>query len=192
MKKCKCFIAIGHLRFGGIQKSLLSFLEKILPNAEVDLLMWDNVGELQVPKEVNVLNIPTVKSVKYAIKRHGLFSKITLYSILGCFRKKRWKVMPRPKTKYDLAISYTNGGYGKYFVIDKINADKKYTFFHNGAYEEVGIRKEWDKEYYPKYDKVFAVSNHIKDMLVGELGDSGNYDVFPNFINVESIKELGK
>ena len=192
MKKCKCFIAIGHLRFGGIQKSLLSFLEKILPNAEVDLLVWDNVGELQVPKEVNVLNIPTVKSVKYAIKRHGLFSKITLYSILGCFRKKRWKVMPRPKTKYDLAISYTNGGVGKYFVIDKINAEKKYTFFHNGAYEESGNYKIWDSEYYAKYDKVFAVSEHIKQMLISELGGNINFDVCPNLINFESIKEQGQ
>lgn len=192
MNKRKCFIAIGHLRFGGIQKSLLTFLEYVLPFADVDLLVWDNVGELQVPKEVNVLSVPTVKSVKYAIRRHGLFSKFTLYSILGCFRKKRWKVMPKIKKKYDFAISYTNGGVGKYFVIDKVNADKKYTFFHNGAYEEVGIRKNWDMEYYPKYDKVFAVSNHIKDMLISELGDSGNFDVFPNFINVEKIRALGK
>ena len=93
MEKRKCFIAIGHLKFGGIQKSLLTFLEYILPFAEVDLLVWDNVGELQVPAGVNILNVPTVKSVKYCVKKHGLFSKNTFYSIIGCFKSKRWKVL---------------------------------------------------------------------------------------------------
>ena len=192
MGKAKCFIAIGHLRFGGIQKSLLSFLEYVLPFAEVDLLVWDNVGELKLPKGVNLLNTPTVKSVKYSIKRHGLFSKFTFYSALGCLTKKRWKVLPKIKKRYDVAISYTNGGVGKYFVIDKVNARKKYTFFHNGAYEEKGNYKIWDSEYYAKYDKVFAVSEHIKQILISELGGNINFDVCPNLINFESIKEQGQ
>lgn len=192
MEKRKCFIAIGHLRFGGIQKSLMTFLEYILPFAEVDLLVWDNVGELKVPKGVNILNVPTVKSVKYSIKRHGLFSKNTFYSIIGCFNSKRWQVLPKIKKHYDLAISYTNGGYCKYFIIDKVNADKKYTFFHNGAYVDNNKFKNWDKEYYPKFDKVFAVSEHIKNVLINQLGDSGNFDVLPNLINTEGIKEQAK
>lgn len=192
MEKRKCFIAIGHLRFGGIQKSLLTFLEYILPFTEVDLLVWDNVGELQVPADVKVLNLPTVKSVKYSIKKHGLFSKNTFYSVLGCLTKKRWKVLPKIKKQYDLAISYTNGGYCKYFTIDKVNAKKKYTFFHNGAYVDSDRFKSWDKEYYPKFDKVFAVSEHIKNALINELGDSGNFDVFPNLINFKGIKKQAK
>lgn len=191
MERKKVFITIAHLRFGGIQKSLVTFLEYLVTFTDIDLLIWDEVIELEVPKGVNVIKIPTVKSVKYSTRKDGIFSKNTFISVLGSLCDKRWKVMKKIKKEYDVAIAYTNGGFGKYFVIDKVNAKKKYTFFHNGAYVEDNKFKAWDMEYYPKYDNVFAVSKHIENMLREELGDNINFSVLANLTNVESILDKG-
>lgn len=191
MERKKVFITIAHLRFGGIQKSLITFLEYLVNFADVDLLIWDEVIELEVPEGVNLIKIPTVKSVKYAMRKDGIFSKNTFISVLGSLCDKRWKVMRKIKKQYDIAIAYTNGGFGKYFVIDKVKAKKKYTFFHNGAYVENDKVKTWDIEYYAKYDNVFAVSKHIENMLKEELGTNIKFTVLANLINIETILEKG-
>ena len=100
--------------------------------------------------------------------------------------------MPKLKKHYDIAIAYPQVGYPKYYVVDKVNADKKYAFYHHGAYEFTGNIKEWDKVYYPKYDKLFCVSKHIQQILQDSLQSDIKYDVMPCGLNVELIEQKGE
>ncbi len=189
----KVLIVMGYMVYGGIQKSLITFLENIKDKAEVDLLLWGRAKEeMELPKWVNVLKVPTVKSVRGALKENGLFSRSFILSCLGVLRKKRWKVMCKLKKRYDVAIAYLQVGFPKYYVIDKVKAAKKYAFYHHGSYDFSEKIKAWDLEYYPKYDKLYCVSSHVRDLLSKTLQADISYDVMPNFINVEEITCLGK
>ena len=191
MKK-KVFIAINSMIFGGVQKSLLSFLDYIKDKAEVDILVWHDDFELNLPSYVNIIDIPKVFSIKTVIKEYGIFNKHFLVSVLGRFLKHSWNAMPKLKKKYDIAICYTQVRNSKYFVIDNIKADKEYAFYHHGSYEFNGAIKSLDAEYYPKYDKVFAVSNFAKEVLLKEFGDTFEIEVCPNLINIDEIKFLAE
>ena len=140
---------MGYMTYGGIQKSLIDFLSNIIDKVDVDLLLWGRADEeMPIPNGVNILKKTTVKSVRAAIKENGFLSRTFILSLIGAFKEKRWCVMPKIKKRYDIAISYTHVGAPKYFVIDRVNAEKKYTFYHHGAYENTGKLKEWDEEYY--------------------------------------------
>ena len=135
---------------------------------EIDLLLWNkSVMEYNIPDGINIItDFPTVKSVKAAIKIDGLFSKTFLLSVFAAILyKKRWLCSPEIKKKYDFAIAYTTTGSIKYFVIDKVKANKKFLWYHHGSYEQVGKIKMWDKEYFPKFDNLITVSNANKEML---------------------------
>ena len=164
----KCLIVMGGMSIGGAQKSLINFLNYIKDFMEIDLLLWNkSVMEYNIPDGINIItNFPTVKSVKAAIKIDGLFSKTFLLSVFAAiFYKKRWLCSPEIKKKYDFAIAYTTTGSIKYFVIDKVNANKKFLWYHHGSYEQVGKIEMWDKEYFPKFDNLITVSNANKEML---------------------------
>ena len=178
---------------GGIYKSLCYFVSFLKDIVDIDLMIWSREkNEMPLPDGVHILNIPTAKSVRASMKKDGVFSMAFFLSCLGALRKKRWRVMPRLKEQYDIAISYTNGGYPKYFVIDKVSARKKYSFYHNGAYKVSDQIKELDEEYYPKFDKIFAVSRHVKELLLKELSSEIIFDVIPNFIDYKKIVKLGE
>ncbi|MBE5744189.1 MAG: glycosyltransferase [Clostridiales bacterium] len=192
MKK-KCLIVMGYMSYGGIQKSLIDFLDAIKDKVDVDLLLWGRTqDEMPLPSWVNVIKVPTVKSVRASLREDGLFSRSFILSCLGTLRKKRWQVMGKLKKHYDVAIAYPQVGFPKYYVIDRVSADKKYAFYHHGAYEFSGKIKEWDKEYYQKYDKLFCVSKHVQSILDKEFNVSINYDVLPCGINMDAILEKGK
>lgn len=187
MKK-KVLITINSLEIGGIQKSLISFLNVIDEYAEIDVLITDKTkNELSLPNFVNKLNIGTLYSLRKSLKYFGVFSKEVFLSVISLFFKKRWKAIPKLKKKYDVAISYSNVGYGKYYVIDKVKADRKYLFYHNGAYEETGKIKVFDEEYYLKFSSVIAVAEHVAEMLREKISKNLKTEVIHNLISIEEI-----
>lgn len=191
-QKKKILVVASSLRFGGIQKSLLSFLNYISPLAEVDLLIWEQVFDFPVPQGVNLLNTATVKSVRRSLQLDGFFSKSFLLSIVAALfsKKYRWRVLPSLGKHYDVAIAYSNGGYGKYYVVDKVSSLKKYTFFHNGVYDVTKQEYKLDQRYYPKYNCIFAVSLPVKDMLQKVFTDTITLRVLRNLIDYGLISQL--
>lgn len=184
---------MGYMIYGGVQKSLITLLDNLKGKVDVDVLLWGRAKEEMVlPDWVRILRVPTVKSVRAALRENGVLSKDFVLSCLGVLRKKRWTVMPKLKQHYDIAIAYPQNGFPKYYVIDCVEADKKYAFYHHGAYEFTGQLKEWDKEYYPKYDTVYCVSQHTQRLLEETLGTEIHYDVMPNYLNIEDILEKGE
>lgn len=189
--KKQIFIAVNSLAMGGIQKSLLAFLDEIKEYADVDLLVWNDYFELTVPKYVNILRIPRVKSVRSVLNNGGLRNKDFWMSIAGQFYIKGWHAMPKLKKEYDIAIDYSHVSNIKYFVIDNVTARRKYAFFHNGEYSFDQETKRLDAEYYPKYDRVFAVSKFAQSLLKKTFSGTFQVDVFPNFIPINKIIKLG-
>ncbi len=184
---------MGYMIYGGIQRNLITFLQKLKDKAEIDLLLWGRAKEeMALPEWVNIINVPTVKSVEAAKRENGILSGSFVLSCFGVLHKKRWAVMPKLKKRYDIAIAYPQVGFPKYYVIDKVNANKKYTFYHHGSYECSEQIKAWDKEYYPQYDKLYCVSAHTRDILDNELKVKICYDVMPNFLNIEEVYSKGQ
>lgn len=70
-----------------------------------------------------------------------------------------------------------------------MTAKKKYAFYHHGAYVFPEKIRKYDLEYYQQYDKVYAVSDGVKNLLLKTFPELHNISVLPNLIDVEEIKK---
>ena len=193
MEKLQVLIAIDSLVMGGIQKSLLTLIHYMKDICDMDVLVWHRrePEDLQLPDYVNRIYVPSIESVRSAFRNYGISKELGL-SCLNVFRKKRWLILPRLEKQYDVAIAYSHVSSLKYYLIDKVSAKRKYAFYHHGSYDYDGIIKLYDSEYYPKYVKVFAVSDFAKSVLTEALPDLTNVYVLPNLLDIEYIEELAE
>lgn len=183
MKKRLLFV-IDSLGIGGAEKSLVTLLNCIDYNKfNVDLQLFSRGGEFEkfVPKEVNILEIPTY--LKYCST--SFFSKYfnlrratarLRYSICLRFYKNAthpdkarlfWtytsKVISKNKQQYDLAIAYAQG-VPTFYVIDKVFACKKIAWVNSSLI----INKktlDFNTPYYNNYDNIVAVSINARSIL---------------------------
>lgn len=193
MKKRVIFV-IDSLNSGGAEKSLISLLSLFdYGKYEVELLTFKE-GGLYAPllsKEVRVLNQPDIfKKMKLSIldliKNNDFRSVLWRVNTSVSLRYKQnftgikhgaqlmWprldKVIPKLKSKYDIAIAYSQGT-PTYYVAEKINSKKKLCWI-NIDYKFAGYNREFDFKYYEKFDNIVAVSKVCTDVLKG---------VFPEF-----------
>ena len=180
MKK-KILFLCSNMGIGGFQKSLVSLLQYFDFNKyDVDLLLFLPEGIFMplIPKEVNVIPSPIVPE----------FLESTAISLKGLWKRKKiglliWRVfcgvgflvdkgfggwllsrvIPKIKEHYDVAIDY-NGQHQLYYMIDKINSDKKITYFHND-YKKWDYYKSVDKIYFRKADAIVSVSEECVNSL---------------------------
>lgn len=220
MKK-KLLFVIDSLNCAGAEKSLTTLLNLIdYKNYEVDLQLFAYGGELEnlLPREVNLLNplkytTFTQKSFKdnillirntddlKMIKARIKFSYTIRRKNYTNAEKARlfWeinsKVIENNNMKYDIAISYAQG-IPTFYVADKVNAKKKYAWV-NVSYKLGDIDKEFQKQYYDKYNNIVAVSSSAKDVFIETFNQYKDkikviYDINDfNFINKMSKLEYG-
>ena len=90
---------------------------------------------------------------------------------------------------FDLAVAFLEGG-STYYVADHVNADKKCAFVHVD-YTQAGYSRKLDKNCYKKFDKIFSVSDQVKETFLKVYPElSGKADVFHNIIDAERIVKL--
>lgn len=172
-------IVIHGMKCGGAERSLISFL-KALPNDKwnIDLLVASPRGVLMndIPEYVNVITdlhdlenyaAPLEERRKKVCSVRDFFcqvkwqvqSRINKFPEL-MFDEKRWKLwgryLPKLGKKYDLAVSYLNG-LSSYYVIDKVNAEKKILWVHN-EFEKLEYNYEFEYPFYKKADCVVTIS----------------------------------
>lgn len=208
----KILFVMPSLGSGGAEKSLVNLLSLLdYKKYEVDLLLLKPEGLFlgQIPQEVNVLQIG--ESLQYAYKINmGVFKTFSnmklgalrVFSTVVCklnykenARQQRWvkyykKYLPALKGKYDIAIGFLEGD-ASYYVIDKVNAQKKILWIHNDFNE---IKKNENaviyESYFRKADTVVSISNKCVDIL------KQNYphlqDKFINLPNITSSLLLKK
>lgn len=191
MESYKVFIGVDSLIMGGIQKSLIAFLGYIKDFCDIDIAVWYDKRQesINLPEYVNRIHVMGTESVRTAYRCYGLFSRDFSVSAFSAFRDKRWLAIPRIKKKYDIAVAYSQVSSLKYYIIDKVTAERKFAFYHNGAYVFTGKVKRFDLEYYQQYDKIFAVSAAAQKVLLEALPPLRNVTVLPNLIDVKGIRE---
>ncbi|WP_207707412.1 glycosyltransferase [Clostridium tarantellae] len=193
MKK-KIVFVIDSLNSGGAEKSLVSLLNLFnYKKYDVHLMLINKSGLYLplVPKEVTIIDPPnfftfkpslksfiTINEFKYNIARikQSLCLRLPIKRNFSHVAQLSWnfteKAIDKLESKYDVAIAYSQG-FPTYFVASKVSANKKYCWI-NTDYKKAGYNKEFDYKYYEVFDKLIAVSDVARDVLV---------EVYPEFKN---------
>lgn len=175
MKKKILFIC-SNMNIGGFQISLINLLKNLDYNSyNVDLFLLDKKGLFmqEIPKEVNLVElnnfekdffdgtVDSIKSLyhkrKYLLSLARFFVGIIQMIDKGYGAIAMSKFIPTIADEYDCCIDY-NGQYLNYYMIDKVKAKKKITYFHSD-YAKWDYYKHADKIYYNKADAIVTVSD---------------------------------
>ncbi|MFQ7522823.1 MAG: glycosyltransferase [Terrisporobacter sp.] len=180
MKK-KILFLVSDMESGGFQKSLISLLQCFdYKKYDVDLLVLCPKGIFmgQIPKEVNLLSVDISSSFfssfpKSSInlikeKQYILAIKRCIHFIISRFNKGIGAIymanqIPALINEYDVAIDY-NGQQILYYMVNKIKAHKKISYFHSD-YKKWPYYKLSDKKYYSKVDYIVTISDICKESL---------------------------
>ena len=175
MKKKILFIC-SNMNIGGFQISLINLLKNFDYNSyNVDLFLLDKKGLFiqEIPKEVNLVELDnyeidffdsTVDSIKSLYHKRKYFLSLARFFVgiiqmidKGYGAILMSKFIPNIADEYDCCIDY-NGQYLNYYMIDKVKAKKKITYFHSD-YAKWDYYKHADKMYYKKADAIVTVSD---------------------------------
>ena len=214
----KILFVINTLGGAGAEKALLELLKRFSPEEyEVSLYILLEQGELihQVPSSVTILNKDYVDAsvlskegkkqlnkriLRRMFKNLAVFKNLP-YILSNLFRmikkgkiypdKLLWRAMSDSgleiKEHYDMAVAYLEGG-STYFVHDHIDSDLKFTFMHVD-YEYAGYSRKIDKDCYLDFDRIFAVSDEVKQSLLKVYPEKKEQIyVFHNLIDQQEIK----
>lgn len=213
----KILFVINTLGGAGAETALIELLNNLDTNKyEVSLYVLLGQGELlgRLPPKLILLNksfnVSSVlskegrralmRSVSRTFLKNGhLLHKIAVLikntvSAIKNGRVQIDKILWRPiaeggerfEQTYDLAVAYIEGG-AAYYVADYVKARKKAVFVHID-YENSGYTKIMDRDCYEKMDKIFTVSDEVREHFLCVYPEySKKTKVFHNIINRESI-----
>lgn len=166
---------------GGVSKSLLNLLYAMdKTRFQIDLLVMNPSGELQklIPPGVNMLDSSGfeiffgsyMRCARALLKRGRVIACMIrlLSSIVSKFDPPSGALLlkmllPKLTKQYDVAVDY-GGQTQLYYLIDKIDAHKKLTFFHNDYAKWKYFERE-DRKYYHFADAIFTVSSICVDAM---------------------------
>lgn len=221
MKK-KILLVINTLGHAGAEVAMLELLKAFDQDEyEVSLYVLMGQGELigRVPLYVKLLNknyeassvlsgkgkMHMIKTVaKAAVARGTIIRRLPylISNLVQMMKKKKifgekllWRILADGSARfdetYDLAIAYLEGG-STYYVADHVKAKAKAAFLHVD-YERAGYTRSLDRDAYEKYDRVFTVSDEVKDSFVKAYPEySEKTRIFHNILDVEGIREKSK
>ena len=218
----KLLFIINTLGCGGAERAILNLFSALDSNKyEISLFVLTSQGELrrELPENVRLINkkykevsvltkkgrrLLTLSVLKSGIGK-ALFLRRAPYLIknLLIMRKKGkilldkllWRVLADGASKiqeeYDLAVAYLEGG-ATYYVADYVKAKKKAAFVHID-YEKAGYTRELDLDCYEKFDRIFTVSNEVKEHFLSVYPEyECKTSVFNNILNQERIKKMAE
>lgn len=218
----KLLFIINTLGCGGAERAMLNLFSALDSNKyEISLFVLTSQGELrrELPENVRLINkkykevsvltkkgrrLLTLSVLKAGIGK-ALFLRRAPYLIKNfLIMRKKGKIMPdklswrllsdgAPKIQeeYDLAVAYLEGG-ATYYVADCVKAKKKAAFVHID-YEKAGYTRELDLDCYEKFDRIFTVSDEVKEHFLSVYPEYENKtSVFNNILNQERIKKMAE
>lgn len=181
MKKKVLFI-IGSLQSGGVSKSMVSLLNAWdTEKYDTSLLLCCKDGDVfsdYLPKNIQLIYSPVIEhvmggfsSLKWLLA-HGYFLLclgVLLRLILSRISRPLAseliaRMMPVvSNVHYDLIVDY-GGQQLLYYMVNKLSATKKVSFFHSD-YSKWSFYYNADKKYYPLVDHIFTISQTCVDSL---------------------------
>ena len=181
MKKKVLFI-IGSLQSGGVSKSMVSLLNAWnTEKSDTSLLLCCKDGDVfsdYLPKNIQLIYNPVIEHVMggfFSLKwllAHGHFLLclgVLLRLILSRISRSLAseliaRMMPVvSNVHYDLIVDY-GGQQLLYYMVNKLSAIKKVSFFHSD-YSKWSFYYNADKKYYPLVDHIFTISQTCVDSL---------------------------
>lgn len=206
--KKKVAVVLNTVNFGGVAKSLISFLNLVKNDCDIDLFLFRDDGDLidQIPRDVNLI-IPKgyMESCGYEDtmpnlrkeKKHRLFK---FFRKCVCHFTHNYRIFAKFAAKhsekfkgYDVAISYTKVcpnddcwcGAAE-FTLNNIEAKKKYILNHDD-YEVKNFSKSCMK-LIKKFGKMFVVSKGCMDIVLSKEPTLKNkIDYMYNPIDIDEI-----
>ncbi len=213
----KILIVINTLGRGGAETALLELLRCLdTGQYSVSLYVLMNQGELirDLPEHVVLLNQAYTDAsvltragrrkmaaqVFRAMLARGTVLRLFPYlfrNLLDMLRRRAfhldkllWRVLSdggqRLNERYDLAISFVEGG-SAYYVADHVQAAKKAGFIHVD-YGQAGYTRALDQDCYLAYDRIFPVSDEVKDAFLKAYPEcKEQVEVFHNILDRKRI-----
>lgn len=192
MKK-EVLLTIYDMEIGGVERSLINMLDSFdYDKFNVDLLICNHTGDFLslLPKKVNILpQIPAYtvfrKPLIQSFKEGHILTSIirVLCKVAAGFKAKHRKlkegsgyiqmqlvakyvssVLPGPKKKYDLAISYA---WPHDIVANNIVAAKKIAWIHTD-YSELEIDNKLDLAVWNKFDHIASISDACSNAFLSK------------------------
>ncbi len=197
----KIAIVTQRMITGGVEKALIAMLKQFdYKDVSVDLYVEHLGGELfsEIPKQVNVSVLQPIKLKDISKHPIDVFKKYCYllkikYTNMS-FTQQSYilsKMLLPPleqKNHYDIAIAYhAPVNVSTFYVIDKINANKKILWLHADPKFSAGS-DPLAMKYHSMYDKVFAVSKSVLNSFT-ELHPNmaSKTDLFYNYIDYNEI-----
>lgn len=194
-KMKRILFVINTLGNAGAEKALLELLKRLEKfECEICLYVLMGQGEMfsSLPSGVKVLNsrVSTlsvlskegrgrmVKTVLAAFGRNGnRLGKLwyTAGYLIKMLKKRRiqidkllWRLIAegaeRFEESFDLAVAWLEGG-SAYYVSDYVRASKKVAFIHID-YGNAGYTREMDRDCWRVYDRIFCISDGVKEYFL--------------------------
>lgn len=199
MKKSILFCCYG-LGIGGIEKCMINLLNAldttkydidVLPmNPEYAMLdsLHANVTVLD-PFDYVMNTTDTLSAFRDKHASPADYTRYVVFRLVNKWGRKPWKLFRAPKKVYDIAVAYAHTGYVPYYVIDQVQAKKKYMWHHEGRYIK-DARYVLDREYYPQFDAIIPVSQDDRKVLMEAFPDlSDRFHVLYNIVDQNEIRE---
>jgi len=198
-------IVTNQMVMGGIEKSLITLLNKlVINNCKVTLFVCKRGGELygQIPSGVEIRDLfcgnhTGVEIIKRRIKQRKIIDSFNVFikMIINKIDKNTFRIWRRSleyaaidEEKYDIAIAYGSPvSLSTTCVANMKNAEKKYVWIHNEV-DKIGFNENLLHHYYDNFDKIFCVSKKCRKIFLTVLPEyEQRTEVFYNFIDVEAI-----
>ena len=195
------FVCYG-LGLGGIEKCLVNLINSMPKDKyNIDLLLMNQEMDLKsdIKRSITFLDsfkyvmnttdvIPEMNKRGGIIRNLGRFLNYCAFRVANKMGMDSWKLFRKLPESYDIAIAYSQNDFSPYYVIDKVSAKRKLMWYHNGAYEGTGKKKQRDAKYYRQFDYVVAVSSECKAVLEKEFAFLDNQlIVLRNMCDVNAI-----
>ena len=202
MKKKILFSCYG-LGIGGIEKCLVNLVNALPADRyDVDILLMNPEYDFrdQLYRPVRFLEMfdyianvhdtmPEICRRGGVLRNPGLTLRWCMFRLELKFGLKPWRWFRPLPENYDVAVAYSHNDLSAYYVIDKVKADRKVFWYHNGAYENEGRRYLRDQKYYTSFDKVVAVSTDCAAMLREKFWfQNGQLIVLRNICDADTIR----
>lgn len=218
----KLLFVINTLGYGGAERALINLIGMLgSEDYSISLLVLTGQGELvrDLPPCVKLLNthyrncsVLTPEGRRYLLQDvlkagicKGLFVKRFGYlfgNLLRMVKERKlrpdklcWRILaegtPALEETYDLAVAYLEGG-ATYYVADRVKARKKAAVIHID-YVQAGYTKALDLDCYGKMDRIFAVSDEVREHFLEVYPEYGSKtSVFHNLMDPAHIRRLAQ
>ncbi len=179
MKRKTLFI-ISNLQTGGVSKSITSLLNVIDRNRyDVSLMLVSPAGIFQelLPQNLRVITNPVWAALNdrlggvqrlfasgHPFLAIGHLCRLAVSCVSKAYAARMIAaMMPALDEEFDSIVDF-NGQQQLYYMVNKLKARKKITFFHSD-YDKWPYYYRADKEYFPRVDRIFTVSDACAQSL---------------------------